>query len=271
MTPRITIASQKGGSGKTTTALNLALSLAESGKSTLLVDTDPQGSIAHSLCQGETDLPGLADALMGACTPEDAITRTKLPELALLSRGRLDPVDVTEYEKVLLQPEVLDELLSKVELDFDLVIIDTPSGMGTVTRAALAVSQFVLLPVQAEPLALRSIGQALRVIEHVRNHGNPDLTLLGLLPTMVDRGSDTSMAVLVAAWRELAGVLETTVPRADVFVQASQQGVPLAYMAGKPSPEARRFKALAEDLYQVIREKNEEATAHVDQPLRQLL
>ena len=270
MTPRLTIASQKGGCGKTTTSLNLSLALAEQGRATLLVDLDPQGSIGHSLGKGDKELPGLVDALMGACSAEEAVVQTKLPGLSLLPRGRLDPVDVCEFEQALLTPSVLDTLLSQIDIDFDLIILDTPSGLGMPTRAALAVSRFVLLLVQAEPLALRGLGQALRVIEHVQGEQNPDLQLLGLLPTMVDRGSETSMNVLVATWRELCGVLETTIPRAEVFIRASEQGVPLAYMGGKPSPETLRFNALASEVHTLIQARTQESE-DVEQPIRQLL
>lgn len=269
MTKRLTIASQKGGSGKTTTALNLALAMAEQGQATLLVDLDPQGALGHSLRKGDTELPGIADALMDQCSAEEALVETNLRTLTLLPRGRLDPIDVCEFERALLDPAVLDRLLSEVELDFDVVILDTPSGLGIPTRAALAISHFALLPVQAEPLGLRGVGQALRVIEHVRGGQNPQLQLVGLLPTMVDRESDVSMSVLVATWRELCGVLETTIPRAEVFIRASEEGVPLAYLGGKPTPEAKRFRALADEVLTFIRAGQEVADA--EQPTRRLL
>ncbi|MDH5672642.1 MAG: AAA family ATPase [Myxococcales bacterium] len=271
MTVRLTIASQKGGSGKTTAALNLSLAFSEKGHRTLLVDLDPQGGIGHALRKGETEMPGVADALMQACTPEQALVHTKLPGLTLLPRGRLDPVDACEFERALLGPGVLEGLVRSVEGDFDLVVLDTPSGVGMPTRAALAVSQFALVPVQAEPLALRGVQQILRVIEHVRYHENPRLQLLGLLPSMVDRDSDVSMGVLVAAWRDLCGVLETTIPRAAVFAKASEAGVPVGYLAGPPSPEARRFGILATEVYGLIRDRYQEATEDVERPARQLL
>jgi chromosome partitioning protein len=271
MTYRIVVASQKGGTGKTTVALNLALALAERGERTLLVDLDPQGGIGHSLCQGDAQLAGVADVLVGACVPETALVQTKLHTLALLPRGRLDPVDVCDFEQALFRPGLLGEVLQQIERDRSVVILDTPSGVGMPTRGALAAGDFVLVPVQGEPLALRGITQMLRVIEHVRDQENHNLQLLGILPTMVERDRATSLNVLISAWRDLAAVMETTIPRADVFTTASELGVPLAYMSGRPSPEARRFELLASEVLTVIEELGTEEDDDVERPQRTLL
>ncbi len=271
MTYRIAVASQKGGTGKTTVALNLALALAERGERTLLFDLDPQGGIGHSLCRGDSKLAGIADVLMGVCRPADAVLQTKLHTLALLPRGRLDPVDVCEFEQALRRPGVLTEVLEEVERDRSVVIFDTPSGVGHPTRGALAAADFVLVPVQGEPLALRTIGQMLRVIEHVRDQENHNLQLLGILPTMVERHKTTSLNVLIAAWRDLAAVMETTIPRADVFASASEIGLPLAYLGGRPTPEARRFELLASEVMTVIEELGSPEDEHVERPQRALL
>lgn len=252
MTRRITVSSPKGGVGKTTVALNLALAFAERGQRTLLVDTDPQGGIGHSLAQGDTELPGLSDAMMGACGPAEAIRPTKLRALSLLPRGRLSPVDAAEFELAIGTTGALDDVLCAVERDFDLVVVDTPSGVGLVTRSVLRIADFVLLPFQAEPLALRSLVQALEVIRHVRAHENPKLELLGILPTMVERTKDPSHQVMMEIWSGFEGVLDTAVPRADVFTVASQRGLPVAFLGGVPSPEARRFDGLASELAEIM-------------------
>lgn len=271
MTRRIAITSQKGGSGKTTVTLNLGLALAERGVRTLLVDLDPQGGIGHSLGRSDTALDGIADVLVGACSIEDAIVQTKLPGLALLTRGRLDAVDVCEFERALNTPGVLEELLSAIESSFDVLILDTPAGLGMPTRAALSVGHFALIPLQAEPLGLRTIDQILRVVDHVREHENPRLKLLGLLPTMVDRDNAPSLEVLIQSWRDLTGVLETAIPRADVFAEASESGVPLSYLGGPRSPESRRFDLLATELQTLMDELDPRKASDAERPARQLL
>lgn len=271
MTYRIVVASQKGGVGKTTVALHLALALAERGQPTLLVDLDPQGGIGHSLARGDTELVGLADRLMEQARPEEALLPTKQRGLTLLPRGRLDPIDVCEFERVLREPGVLDRLLKEVESAFHFVILDTPSGLGMITRGAFAAADFALIPVQASSLTLRSISQILRVIEHVREEENPRLMLLGILPTMVERDSEPSQSVMVDLWTGFSGVLDTIIPRAEVFARASRSGLPIGFLGGRVSPEVRRFDALAAEVEAVVSSLTPAEESHVEQEERQLL
>lgn len=248
----IVVLSQKGGVGKTTVALNLAVAFAEKKKRTLLIDTDPQGGVGLSLARGDTALAGLAEVLAGASTLEQAVVATRHEFLTLLPRGRLDPVDVVTYEQALFEKGKLAALLAVLRPRFDVIIIDTPAGLGPATRAALAAADFALVPVQAEPVSLRSLQQALRVIEHVRAHENRSLSLLGVLLTMVELKKESSREVAEALWSGFDGVLETMIPRADVFASASRKGLPLSFLGGPVSPEARRFEWLANELETVM-------------------
>lgn len=268
---RLAITSAKGGVGKTTVALNLALAFADRGTRTLLVDTDPQGGVGHSLARGDVELPGLADVLAGERIATDVLLPTKHPSLTLLPRGRLAPYDVAAFELALARTPTLDELLEEVASDFDLAIIDTPAGLGLVSRAVLRDADFVLLPFQAEPLALRSIVQSLEVLRHVKSAENPRLELAGILPTMVARHQEASQEVMTEIWSGFEGVLDSSIPRADVFVTASRRGVPLAFLGGPRSPESRRFDVLAAELDAVMNRLDPKEGAHAQLAERSLL
>lgn len=270
VTQRIVVASQKGGVGKTTVALHLALAFAERGHPTLLVDLDPQGGIGHVLARGDTALPGLADQLMGVVSPSEAVCRTRVPGFSLLPRGRLDPTEVVEFELALRAPGVLASALEAHEPHYDYIVLDTPSGLGMITRAALSVAQWALVPTQAQPLGMRSVSQVLRVVEHVAATENPRLRLLGILPTMAERTKEPSQTVMNDLWSGFEGVLDTVIPRADVYADASLKGLPIGFMGGRPSPEARRFDALAAELGQLMT-LNAPETYDVARPQREIL
>lgn len=271
MAIRIAIVSQKGGVGKTTVALNLAVALAEGQRRTTLVDLDPQGAIGLSLARQNTEWAGLTELLMGQRTVAESLIQTKLPALAILPRGRLDPGDVAQFEQVLFAPGTLDAILQQLENGNDYILIDVPSGLGLLPRAALAASDFALVPFQAETLALRSVAQVLQLIEHVRGRENPRLKLLGILPTMVRLGKDSSMEVMSAVWGNLGGVLETVVPWSEVYARASKVGLPVAFLGGVVSPEARRFEMLAGELESRIAQLGGKVGEGYERPQRELL
>jgi chromosome partitioning protein len=272
MTRRLVVASQKGGVGKSTVALNLAVALAERGRRTLLADLDPQGAIGLSLAKGDTELAGLAELLSGLVSPADAVVATRLPGLSLLPRGRLDATDVESFETAVARPGVLGEVFGACEKGCDVVIVDTPSGLGRVTTAALASSHFVLLAFQTERLALRSVGQVLAVIDHVQATRNPGLRLVGILPTLVERERASSHDVLSEIWNGFPDALETVVPRSETFARASALGVPVGFLGGGAGgPEARRFDLLADEIEGRMSRLDGTEKVHEAQPARQLL
>jgi chromosome partitioning protein len=272
MARRVVIASQKGGVGKTTVALNLAVALAERGRRTLLADLDPQGAIGLSLAKGDTELAGLAELISGLATPAEAVVTTRLTGLKLLPRGRLDATDVDSFETEVARPGALERALTACAEACDVVIIDTPSGLGRVTTSALACADFALLAFQTESLALRSVVQVLKVIEHVQSTSNPRLRLVGILPTLVERDHLGSHAVLSEIWNGFPDALETIVPRTEAFARASAMGVPVSFLGGEAgAPEARRFDLLADEIEGRMNRLDGMEKVHEAQPARQLL
>jgi chromosome partitioning protein len=250
MTHRIVLTSSKGGTGKTTTALNLSVAFAEQGHRTVIVDLDPQGAIGFFLAKEDTEWSGLAEVMISGTTVTEVLLETSLPNLRILARGRMDPVDSCEYELQLHRSDLLGDTLAAVEAatGAEFLVIDTPSGLGPVTRAALGVGHFALLPLQAEPVAFRTMSQILRVIDHIRQHENPELQLLGILPTMVQLDNDPSLNVMSSVWSGFGGVFDTVIPRSNVFIEASETGIPLSFLGGRTRPEARRFTLLADEI-----------------------
>jgi chromosome partitioning protein len=238
----------------------------------LLADLDPQGAIGLSLAKGDTELVGLAELLSGVVGPRDAVVATRLDGLSLLPRGRLDATDVASFEEAVARPGALDAVFSACEAGCDLVVVDTPSGLGRVTTAALASCHFALLAFQTENLALRSVGQALAVLEHVQATRNPALRLVGILPTLVDRDRSGGHGVLSEIWSGFPDALETVVPRSDAFTRASALGVPVGFLGGDAGgPEARRFDLLADELEGRMSRLDGTEKMHEAQPARQLL
>lgn len=272
MARRLVIASQKGGVGKTTVALNLAVALAERGRRTLLVDLDPQGAIGLSLARSDRELAGLAELVSGQGPADDAVVSTRLSGLSLLPRGRLDPTDVSAFEEEVARPGVLNDVLETSETACEITVLDTPSGLGRLTLAALGVADFVLLAFQTETLALRSVGQALQVVDHVQRTANPNLQLLGILPTLVERERPGTHAVLSEMWNGFPDTLETVVPRTEAFARASALGIPVGFLAdGAGGPEARRFELLADEMEARMNRLHGIERIHEAQPARQLL
>ncbi len=258
--PAVALVSQKGGVGKTTVALNLGLALAQLGRSTTVVELDPQGSIGSSLLKPRSDYRGLAEILAGTAAVEEAAIPTKVAGLSLLPVGLVEPFEISRFEAAL-SAGPLPGVLGQVHAaGSDIILCDCPSGLGTATLAALSSVSHVLLPVQAEPLSLRSVEQVLEVLDRIRDTSNPELALLGLVLSMFDTGCDASLSVAQATWQSFdpAAVFETVIPRRRVYLEASLHGVPVGYMGGGRHPEGRRFHMLGQEVLHRLEPRAEE-------------
>lgn len=198
VTTTIAVANQKGGVAKTTTVVSLGAALVELGQRVLLVDVDPQASLTFSLGIDPEDLDvTVAEVLLGTSPAEDAIVITDdgmhlLPSNVTLTQAEESLVGRTGRE------QRLRVALAKVADDYDWVLIDCPPTLGVLTVGALSAAQKVLIPLQAETLSHRGVGQLLDTIYDVRQFINPSLEIMGVLPTMYDGRTRHAQNVLRA-------------------------------------------------------------------------
>ncbi len=186
----VTIASQKGGVGKTTTALNFSYSLSRLGERVLLLDADPQGgmSIATNI-RKKTD-KGLIDYLVGKNQLKEVAFYTKEKKMAIMGIGVVDPDSMQQLEDWA-RKGALSRALQHIAKYFDYVVIDAPAGLGSLTMALLVASQGALLASQCKALSLKTLPKMLSLITWIQEKKNPDLLLEGIVLTMRNRDNET--------------------------------------------------------------------------------
>ena len=246
----IAVANQKGGVGKTTTAINLATALAATGQRVLLVDLDPQGNASTGLgVAHDQRVRSSYELLTGGCTLDEAVTATRVPRLDLvpatvdLSGAEIELIDIEE------RTHRLDNALRGVAPGrWDVCLIDCPPSLGLLTINALAAAQSILVPLQAEFFALEGLSQLLQTVERVRARFNPQLSILGIALTMYDRRNNLSAQVAEDVRACLgATVFDTVIPRNVRLSEAPSHGIPaLIYDLRCPGSEA--YMALAREL-----------------------
>ena len=244
----ISIINQKGGVGKTTTAVNLSAYLADKGKKTLLIDEDSQGNSTSGLSRSVTVDKSLYDVLLNDTSPEEAVVKTAVRKLHLLPAS----IDLAGAE-IEIAPLAERESLLKRKIEplreqYDYIIIDCPPSLGLMTLNALVASDSIIIPIQAEFYALEGLSQLVKTVQVVSRRMNPRLHILGILLTMFDGRTNLSLQVAEEVKKYFGSkVFRTVIPRTVKLSEAPSFGEPVLTYAPK-SKGAEAYKKLSREV-----------------------
>ncbi|MBN1587369.1 MAG: ParA family protein [Candidatus Omnitrophica bacterium] len=245
----IALCNQKGGVGKTTTAVNLAACLAEVQKRVLIVDVDPQGNSTSGLGFDKSTLEQTSyDILVRGVHPTSVRLNTEIPSLDLIpSNLNLTGAEIELVSEVGREFKLKRALDEEIREQYDYILVDCPPSLGLITVNALSAADGVLIPVQCEYYALEGLSQLLKTLEEVRLYLNKDLDITGVVLTMADFRTNLTTQVIDEA-RQFFGdrVYSTVIPRSVRLSEAPSFGKPII-LYDSASLGAQRYRALAQE------------------------
>jgi chromosome partitioning protein len=256
----IALCNQKGGVGKTTTAINLATYLALSGKKILLIDIDPQGNATSGLGINKHDIKSsVYHLLIDDVDPRSIMIGTQINNLSLLpSNLNLTGAEV-ELVGTLGREHKLKKALAGLLNDFDFILIDCPPSLGLLTINALSAANSVLIPIQCEYYALEGLGQLVNTVNLVKENINPALEIEGVLLTMADYRTKLTNEVIGEVKKFFSGkVYETVIPRNIRLAEAPGFGKPIA-LYDRNSIAARKYEDFTNELLGIKKEISQQA------------
>lgn len=245
----IAISNQKGGVGKTTTAINLSTFLALEGKKVLLVDIDPQGNASSGIGIERSKIEkNIYDSLINQTPVQEVLVSSQIENLDVLpSTLQLAGAEI-ELVNYISRENRLKQLLRPIKEDYNYIIIDTPPSLGLLTLNTLNASNSVIIPVQCEYYALEGIGQLLNTITLVKENLNPNLSIEGILLTMYDARNNLSREVADEIEKHFHGsVFQSIIPRNVRLSEAPSYGQPIVLYEAK-SRGALAYQKLAREV-----------------------
>ena len=255
----ITITNQKGGVGKTTTAVNLSFYLAKAGKKTLLIDFDPQGNASSGLgVKEKDDKKTITSVMLEEAKLSDIIVQ---PDKKKCKNLYLAPTNVSlaDAEVNMGKKEITESLfilkkaIATVSKDYDFIIVDSQPSLSLLTVNTMAAANYLLLPVQTEYYALEGVADLLKTVNKIKQGVNPRLKLLGVLATMYDKRTSLSSQVLAEVKRYFKDkVFDTTIPRNVRLAEAPSHGVSIGQY-DRFSKGSKAYKALAGEVLERVK------------------
>ena len=245
----IVIANQKGGVGKTTTAINLSAAIAAKGKKVLVIDSDPQGNTTSGFGIDKNELENtIYELLLGECSVHDCILKDVMPNISVL------PANVNlaaaEIEMIGLEKKeyVLKNEIDWVKDDYDFIMIDCPPSLSMLTVNAMTTANSVLVPIQCEYYALEGLSQLIHTVNLVKERLNPELDMEGVVFTMYDSRTNLSAQVVDNVKSHLKqNVYKTVIPRNIRLAEAPSYGMPIS-MYDPKSAGAESYVSLADEV-----------------------